>query len=65
MNYDQTEELYLHMKDLEEEIRRDTIELQYYGDFLSWMDLWDDFIHFRINAHLEQDPDQPFPHYVL
>lgn len=65
MTRGQIEELYLHMKDLEDELRRDRVELTYYADFLSWMDLWDAFIYFRRNARLEQDPDEPFPRYVL
>jgi hypothetical protein len=65
MNYDREHELYLHMKELEDELLNDQKELQYFGDFLSWMNLWDDFIYFRENAHLMQDPDEPFPRYVL
>lgn len=65
MKYDHERELYLHMKDLEEELLHDRKELQYFTGFLSWMDLWDDFVYFRENAHLVQDPDEPFPRYVL
>ena len=65
MNYDREHALYLHMKELEDELLNDQKELQYFGDFLSWMNLWDDFIYFRKNAFLMQDPDEPFPRYVL
>lgn len=65
MKHDYEQELYLHMKDLEEELHHDQKELQYFADFLSWMDLWDDFIYFRKNACLIQDPDEPFPRYML
>lgn len=65
MNYDREYALYLHMKDLEDELLNDQKELQYFSDFLSWMNLWDDFIYFRKNAYLMQDPDEPFPRYVL
>ena len=61
----QIEELYLHMKDLEDEFLFDRVELACYTDFLSWMDLWDAFICFRRNARPEQNPDEPFPRYVL
>lgn len=65
MKYDREHELCLHMKYLEDELHNDQKELQYFGDFLSWMGLWDDFIYFRKNAYLMQDPEEPFPHYVL
>ena len=65
MNYDREHALYQHMKELEDELLNDQKELQYFGDFLSWMNLWDDFIYFRKNAFLMQDPDEPFPRYVL
>ena len=63
MTYD--DELNRHIADLNGEIKIWTKELEYYGSFLTWMDLWDDFIYFRMNAHLEQDEDEPFPRYVL
>lgn len=59
------DELYRHILDLEEEIARNEIELQYMGDFLTWQDLWNDYIYFRINAHSEHTEDEPFPRYVL
>ncbi|MBR0455816.1 MAG: hypothetical protein IJJ01_04045 [Firmicutes bacterium] len=59
------DELYQHTLALQEEIDRNTKELQYMKDFLTWRDLWNDFICFRMNAHLEQDEDEPFPRYVL
>ena len=59
------EELYQHILDLQDEIDHDTKELQYMKDFLTWMDLWNDFIYFKMNALLEQDEDEPFPRYVL
>lgn len=65
MKHDYEQELYLHMKTLEEDLCHDRKELQYFSDFLSWMNLWDDFIYFRKNAYLVQDPDEPFPRYVL
>lgn len=65
MKYDHEQELYLHMKDLEEELLHDQKELQYFADFLSWMDLWNVFVYFRENARLVQDPDEPFPRYML
>ena len=65
MKHDYEQELYLHMKDLEEELHHDRKELRYFSDFLSWMNLWDVFIYFRKNAYLVQDPDEPFPRYVL
>ena len=63
MTYD--DELYQHIADLNDEIKIWTKELEYHSSFLTWMDLWDDFIYFRMNAHLEQDEDGPFPRYVL
>lgn len=59
------DELYWHVLDLQDEIDHDTKELQYMRDFLTWMDLWNDFIYFRMNAQLEQDEDEPFPRYIL
>ena len=58
MKYDHEQELYLRMKDLEEELLHDQKELQYFADFLSWMDLWNVFVYFRENARLVQDPDE-------
>lgn len=59
------DELYQHLLDLQDDVDLYSEELRYMSDFLSWMYLWDDFIDFRMNAHLEQDEDEPFPRYVL
>ena len=59
------DELSQHVIDLQNEIKYQAQELQYMADFLSWKDLWDEFVQFRVNAHLEQDESEPFPHYVL
>ena len=58
-------ELFLHLSDLEDEPVLWRKELEYHECFLSWMDLWDEFIYFRKNAHLEQTEDEPFPRYTL
>ena len=58
-------ELYQHILDLQDELDRDSRELWYMRDFLTWTDLWNDYIHFRMNAHLEYSEDEPFPRYVL
>lgn len=59
------DEQYQHILDLQNEIDCLTKELQCMSDFLSWTDSWDEFVQFRVNAHLEQDESEPFPHYVL
>lgn len=59
------EEMYQHILDLEDDIRHMSDELTYFESFLSWMDLWDDFIYFRTCSHPEQDEEDPFPRYVL
>ena len=59
------DELFQHILDLQEDIDRFAKELQYINDFLSQMDLWDEFIYFRTNARLEHNEDDPFPRYVL
>lgn len=64
MRYDNND-LYHHCLDLQDEVDHDSKELMYLWDFLSWMDIWDDFIYFRTYAHLEQDEDDPFPRYVI
>lgn len=61
----QLHEMYLHIKDLEDDFAFSSKELKYLEDFLSWMDLWDSFVYFRMNAHLEHDEEEPFPRYVL
>ena len=58
-------ELFLHISALEEDLALWTKELEYHKDFLTWRGLWDDFIYFRNNAYLEQNEDEPFPHYTL
>ena len=58
-------ELFLHLSGLEDELVLWRKELEYHECFLSWMNLWDEFIYFRTNAHLEQTEDEPFPHYTL
>ena len=65
IDYATYDELYQSFLSLRDEIDRGSKELQYLEDFLSHMDLWDDFIYFRLNAHLEQNEDEPFPRYVL
>ena len=40
-------ELFLHLSDLEDELVLWRKELEYHECFLSWMDLWDEFIYFR------------------
>jgi len=59
------DELYRHILDLQDEIDRNEKELQYMKDFLTWTDLWNDYIYFRTNAHSEHNEDEPFPRYVL
>lgn len=59
------DELSQHVIDLQNEIDYQAQELQYMADFLSWKDLWDEFLTFRTSAHLEQSDDEPFPRYVL
>ena len=58
-------ELFLHLSDLEDELALWRKEFEYHECFLSWMDLWDQFIYYRKNAHLEQTEDEPFPRYTL
>ena len=58
-------ELFMYLSDLEDEIALWRKELEYHECFLSWMNLWDEFIYFRTNAHLEQNEDEPFLHYTL
>jgi hypothetical protein len=57
--------LYQHIHDLELELDLWTTELEYLHGFLSWMNLWDEFIFFRANAYPEQNEDEPFPRLVL
>ena len=59
------EELSRHILDLQDEIDHNTKELRYMKDFLTLMDLWDDFIYFRLNTHPVQDENEPFPRYIL
>ena len=63
MTYD--DELCQHIADLNDELKLWSKELEYHCSFLTWMDLWDDFIFFRKNSHLNQDEEEPFPRYVL
>jgi hypothetical protein len=58
-------DLYQHIHDLEAEIDLWTTELEYLHGFLSWMDLWDDFIFFRTSAYPKQNEDEPFSRFVL
>ena len=54
-DYEAYDELYQHILDLQDEIDRESKELQYMGDYLSWRNLWDDYSYFRLNARLEQN----------
>ena len=40
-------------------------EMEYLSDFISWKNLQAEFEYFRANAHKEENPDVPFPNYVL
>ena len=42
-----------------------TEELKYLQDFISYKKLTEEYIHFREHAHLEDDPEVPFPSYIL
>lgn len=59
------QELYQHILDLETDLDFQTTELNCLYGFLSWMNLWDEFIYFRNHAHSEQNEDEPFPRLVL
>ena len=40
-------------------------EMIYLQDFISYKKLGDEYLYFREHAHLRDDPDLPFPPYVL
>ena len=40
-------------------------EVKYLQDFISFKKLNDEYLYFRDHAHLKDDPDDPFPPYVL
>ena len=40
-------------------------EMKYLRDFISYKKLDDEYLYFRGHARLKEDPDLPFPPYVL
>ena len=42
-----------------------TTEMKYLQDFISYKKLDDEYLYFRNHAHLKEEPDLPFPPYVL
>ena len=42
-----------------------TAEMKYLQDFISYKKLDDEYLYFRNHAHLKEEPDLPFPPYVL
>ncbi len=42
-----------------------TAEMKYLQDFISYKKLDDEYLYFRDHAHLKEEPDLPFPPYVL
>ena len=42
-----------------------TAEMKYLQDFISYKKLDDEYLYFREHAHLKEEPDLPFPPYVL
>ena len=42
-----------------------TAEMKYLQDFISYKKLDDEYLYFRNHAHLKEEPDLPFPPYLL
>ncbi len=57
---EQYQELYEHMREIDDDNHLMSSELGYYADFVKWKNLAEEFNYFRVNAHEEYDEDSPF-----
>ena len=67
--YQQLQELHEEMSDflsnVLEERKRDYEEIRYLKDFVHYQELEEEYLHFRRNAHEDENSDLPFPYLTL